>query len=261
MISVLTLNLRFGLAQDGADGWELRKDSLAAFLIRHPADFISFQEANDFQIDFLRGLLPGFNCRGLRSQAPKFWQHNIIFFRDEWQCVHEDRFFLSPTPDIPSRFRDSKWPRQCTLGIFQKGPDRLMCINTHFDFAPGVQADSARIILRQISSHPEDIPIILMGDFNAVPGSLCHRIFLGTDRNRPNGGRIFRDVFSTPYPATFHGFKGGTGGYHIDWILYTGPIRPIHHAAIQEKFLDRFPSDHYPILAAFEPEIPDRTSI
>jgi endonuclease/exonuclease/phosphatase family metal-dependent hydrolase len=252
MISVLTLNLRFGLAPDGPNGWEFRKDSLSKLLSRYGATFLGFQEANDFQIEYLCDVLPGFSHIGRRCPAPSSWQSNVTFYRSDWQCLHRDHFFLSPTPDIPSRFRDSKWPRQCTLGVFQKGADRILFINTHLDFDSTVQADSARIILDRISSFPADIPAVLIGDFNADPKSLCYRVVTGNDPAGPPVPRIFQDAFCSPYPATFHGFSGDTGGDHIDWMLYAGKISPTSRTVIQRKFGGRYPSDHFPLFATFD---------
>jgi len=51
-LSVMTLNLRFGLAEDGRNGWEYRKEAVARLFREHGTDFIATQEANDFQIDY-----------------------------------------------------------------------------------------------------------------------------------------------------------------------------------------------------------------
>jgi endonuclease/exonuclease/phosphatase family metal-dependent hydrolase len=252
MISVLTLNLRFGLAPDGPNGWEFRKDSLSKLLARHGATFMGFQEANDFQIDYLYNQLPGFSYIGRRVPAPPSWQSNVIFYRSDWQCLYRDHFFLSPTPDIPSRFRDSKWPRQCTVGEFQNGADRVILINTHLDFDATVQADSARIILDRISTFPTDIPAVFIGDFNARPESWCYQILTGNDPVGPPAVRIFKDAFCSPFPATFHGFSGDTDGDHIDWMLYAGKIVPTSREVIQRKFRGRYPSDHFPLFATFD---------
>jgi endonuclease/exonuclease/phosphatase family metal-dependent hydrolase len=135
--------------------------------------------------------------------------------------------------------------------MFQRGSDQLICVNTHLDFSPSVQAASARIILDRIQALPEAVPVIVFGDFNAKPDSPCHRIFTGKTPERPAGARIFQDVFRRPYPATYHGFTGKTDGDHIDWILYSGALAPTSRAAIQQVFDGRYPSDHYPLFATF----------
>jgi len=251
-LSVMTFNLRFGLADDGANGWEFRRRSVGALLRNFQADFMGFQEVNHFQADFLQTLLSAHRLIGQRQQAPPFWQNNLIFYHRAWRCVHREHFFLSATPGIPSRFPDSRWPRQCTLGVFQSGSRRLACINTHFDFEDDIQVRSARIILQRLAQLPASQASLLLGDFNADPSRPCYRVFTGGGpETGTEGGPAFRNVCSPPFPATFHGFKGGRSGRHIDWILYHGGLAPETCRVIEDRFEGRYPSDHYPLRAVF----------
>ncbi|GBC59757.1 hypothetical protein DENIS_0698 [Desulfonema ishimotonii] len=253
MLSVLTLNLRFGLAKDeGPRSWSRRKAIFPALFEKHPADFMGFQEANDFQADDLRQLLPDYDVIGQRRPAPVFWQNNLIFYRKSWKCTHADHFFLSPTPDIPSRFRDSRWPRQCTLGVFQQEKRKLICINTHFDFDAGVQCRSAAIIMKRLSRLPAEIPAILTGDFNAPPSAPCHAIFTGKAPEDECEISCFRDAFKAPFPATHHGFTGERVGDHIDWILFRGNMTLKTSGVFQSAIDGIWPSDHFPLYAVFD---------
>ena len=119
-IAVLTLNIRFGLANDGKNGWEFRKQTLLPLFNKYRNDFIGLQEVNSFQSDFIENILNQYNYVGKRKPAPRFWQNNVIFYKKIWECIHYEHFYLSPTPNTPSRFRESRWPRQCTIGIFKK---------------------------------------------------------------------------------------------------------------------------------------------
>jgi endonuclease/exonuclease/phosphatase family metal-dependent hydrolase len=249
--TVISLNLRFGLADDGANSWVSRKKGVAAFLRSHKADFIGLQEANDFQVDFIAGHLAGYAYIGKRNPAPRAWQNNVLFFSNQWQCVSQKHLYLSPTPGVPSRFSDSRWPRQCTIGLFERGQMRLICINTHFDFEPPVQRKSAKIILDQISRLPSAWPVILMGDFNASPDSDCYRILTGSGTGIEKTGLTLKNVFDVPYPGTFHGFSGESTGDCIDWILYRGNIAPIACDLIRSKFNGVYPSDHFPVRTQF----------
>jgi endonuclease/exonuclease/phosphatase family metal-dependent hydrolase len=251
-VSVLTLNIRFGLADDGPNSWQFRKDTFPALFEKYSADFMAFQEVNNFQVDDLAGILAGYERVGQRVPAPPFWQNNVIFYRRPWRCIHYDHFFLSPTPDIPSRFRESRWPRQCTLAMFERGKCQVICINTHFDFKEAVQTASATVILDRLSRLTPRIPTILMGDFNASPDAPCHRSFAArsgeSDTAREPG---FRNAFKAPYPATHHGFSGARIGDHIDWILYRGGLSLKRSRVIHDRFNGRYPSDHFPLLAEF----------
>ena len=251
MFSVLTLNLRFGLADDGANNWRYRKKGFQPFLEKYRTDFIGFQEANDFQIDFLHNILTEYNYIGKRSPSPSFWQNNIIFYHKKWHCTLYEHFFLSPTPSVPSRYRKSIWPRQCTIGLFKSASRQVICINTHFDFDASVQAKSAKLILHRLSHLPDDVPAILMGDFNAAPLSLCYNIFTGHDDTSSVNAGFFKDTFEKPFMGTHHGFTGNTDGDHIDWILFRGNIKLIDSKLIKDTFKGIYISDHFPLQAQF----------
>ncbi len=256
IFTVLTLNLRFGLADDGPNSWSFRKKAFPLLFKKYPADFFAFQEANDFQADFLDETLKNYLYIGKREPAPSFWQNNLIFYQKEWKCVFKDHFFLSPTPDIPSRFGNSKWPRQCTMGVFEKSGFELIMISTHFDFDPVVQKDSAKIILQRLKKLNVKTPAVIAGDFNTVPGSLCHKAFTGgddEDKKEENSGNLpyFRDAFKPPFSGTHHGFTGSKTGGHIDWILYRGNITPIKAEVIRDKPRGIYPSDHFPLRVVF----------
>jgi len=79
MFSVLTLNLRFGLADNGPNNWQYRKRCFPSFFEKYCADFMGFQEANDFQIDFIHKILAEYNYIGRRSPSPDFWRIVNIF--------------------------------------------------------------------------------------------------------------------------------------------------------------------------------------
>jgi endonuclease/exonuclease/phosphatase family metal-dependent hydrolase len=258
MLKIMSLNLRFGLAADGPNRWERRKEAVAALLCKYPSDLIGFQEANDFQIDYLTKILSGYGCIGRRQPAPPFWQNNVIFFQHRWSCIANSHFFLSCTPDIPSRMRASRWPRQCTIGLFKhKHTGRVVaCVNTHFDFDPMVQAASAVVVLQRLAATvAADLPAILLGDFNTGPDSRSHAILTGLESPPGLSPPSFKNIWQDPFPGTYHGFTGRPDGRHIDWILYRGPVTASGRCVIQEAFNDVYPSDHFPVRTdfSFEP--------
>lgn len=248
ILSLMSLNLRFGLAEDGPNNWIHRRHAYAPLLAAFPSDFFAFQEANDFQIDFLADLLPDHGYIGRRMPAPQRWQNNVIFHHKRWQCVHHEHFFLSSTPHKPSRFRGSRWPRQCTLGVFRNRCRCLVVVNTHLDFAESVQVRSAHLIRKKMGRHDRKGPSVLMGDFNTIPGSACYEVFTSP----PDRQRCLRNAFPPPYTGTHHGFDGGEEGDPIDWVLYRGALTVRRACVITERFGGIFPSDHYPLVVRFE---------
>ena len=250
-LSVLSFNLRFGLADDGPNGWEYRRASVVKLFKEQSPDFIATQEANDFQIDFLAENLSEYSYIGRRSPAPKFWQNNILFYRKKIVCKYDLLFFLSQTPHIPSRSFGSQYPRQGTLGLFHFNGQPLISINTHFDFETPAQMGATRTIKEQLASYGDKIPTILMGDFNATPESLCYKRLTG--KNVDGGdGMDFNETFKEPYPSTLHRFTGKPVGGYIDWILYRGHIHLKTCTVLQEPTDGIYPSDHFPVTAIFE---------
>lgn len=250
--SVMSLNLRFGLADDGPNSWRHRKRAYPTLLSKYNTDFIGFQEANDFQVKYIGKILNNYDFIGKRSPAPPFWQNNVIFYKKDWTCTYFDHFYLSPTPLIPSRSRASVWPRQCTIGRFMNDTRTLVCINTHFDFDASVQVESAKLIMHRLSCLPPEHPAILMGDFNATPDDPCFTVFTESGHPTTEKGVYFKNVFSGDLPGTHHDFTGEAEGNHIDWLLYRGGIIKRGSAVIKDRINGIYPSDHFPVYASFD---------
>ncbi len=254
IVGFMTLNLRFGLAADGENAWDRRKESLAGIVCRHAVDFLAVQEANAFQAAFLGQALQGWGMIGVREPAPRFWQNNVIFYAPGWGLESFRHFYLSPTPDTPSRFMESRWPRQCSLGVFSREGKTVAVAGTHFDFAESVQVRSARLVLKRLAEHR--CPAVLMGDFNARPEGACYGELTGAACGLPEAA--FKDVFDPGEPdfsaGTHHGFTGVPNPEkgRIDWILYRGFRRLVEKEVIRDKAHGRYPSDHFPVKALFE---------
>jgi len=243
-LKVMSLNLRFGLADDGPNSWSLRSAAYPDLLRRSPCDFYAFQEANDFQISFLGDLLRDYDLIGMRLPAPDFWQNNVIFYRKRWRCLNHQHFYLSDTPDVPSQYSGSRWPRQCTIGTFIHGKRQLTVINTHFDFEPDVQRRSALLICKRLKDLAPNWPVVLMGDLNAGPQSSCMAVFSSC-------GNGFKSALVPSDTGTHHGFEGRTAGEPIDWILYRGALRVKNAQVLTGRYCGYFPSDHFPLTAEF----------
>jgi endonuclease/exonuclease/phosphatase family metal-dependent hydrolase len=243
-LSVMSLNLRFGLADDGSNSWPYRSVAYPDLIKQHPCDFYAFQEANDFQIAFLAELLGDYRCIGQRRPAPDYWQNNVIFYHERWRCLDHQHFYLSDTPDLVSQFSGSRWPRQCTMGNFIRQGLRLTVVNTHFDFKAEVQRRSAQLICRRLDRLAPAWPIVLMGDLNAGVNSSCLAVFAAY-------GDGFKSAVQTPEAGTHHAFDGRPRGGAIDWILYQGGLKVNKAQVVTGKYHGYYPSDHFPLEAAF----------
>ncbi len=247
--TVMTVNLRFGLAEDGANAWDRRKTAYPSLFADHAPDLVGVQEANDFQTEYLAGILGGYGHIGDRVESedppPPGWQDNIIFFRKSWMLRTFKHFYLSDTPEVPSQFPESRWPRQCTIGHFENSGRSLIHVNTHFDFAESVQERSAGVLIDLLAGFPSGLPTLITGDFNTSPGTRTYETFMEEG---------FIDPFANRHTSTFHGFTGKDLGGHIDWILYRGGMKNTGCRIVHASYNGIYPSDHYPVTAVFEME-------
>ena len=220
---------------------------MAKILDAYPCDFIGFQEINHFQAEFLTRSLMRHGHIGWYNKGVKWWQNTLILFDASWEGLGHRHFFLSHTPDIPSRLPGSRWPRQCVIGWFKKNNRYLLMANTHFDFITEVQQKSAGLVMDFFKRFPPGMSQIITGDFNTTPGSPAHRCFKS---------RGFDLVLEGKPVTTFHDFTGKETGSHIDWILYRNGLSPVSEQVIQDCFNGLFPSDHYPVRAGFALDAP-----
>ena len=165
--------------------------------------------------------------------------------------LDQGTFWLSPTPDRPSKGWDAALPRICTYGHFKTLKDSVefYVFNTHFDHV-GVTAreESAKLILKKISElNPQGFPVVLMGDFNLESTSKGVQLILekmldvhiaaGTNAHGPKG--------------TFNGFEFTKPvERRIDYI-FTSPdgFEILKSGILSDSFDCRYPSDHFPVYA------------
>ena len=117
---------------------------------------------------------------------------------------------------------------------------------THLDHM-GVKARSeqARIIAAWIKKRNE--PVILMGDFNDLPGSPVHKILASPGTGLLDTWQVLgREEDSFSY--THHGFTGVPQDSRIDWILAGPQFKIIDAQVVRDRFGNRYPSDHFPYL-------------
>ena len=249
-LTVMTFNIRLPLSQDGANAWDNRRDIAVAAIAGEDPDIVATQELHKPQGDYLAAKLPGFTWFGLDRRGGHADEHMGILYRpDRFTLWHSGNFWLSSTPEVPGSISlGNLYPRMLTWGLFERKSDRrrFYLLNTHLPYRPEDQ-EARRAMAAMIASwtarFPPDIPVILLGDFNDVPGSPAHRLLTSS----------FEDAWAVASqragPAeTFHAF-GGKADRRIDWILTRG-FRVAGVRTVDRHLDGRYPSDHFPVVAS-----------
>ena len=248
-LSVMSFNIRLPAESDGVDYWETRKPLAVRMLREQQPDVIGLQELVKAQADYLVRELPQYAWFGRGREADGGGEHMGVFYRkDRLKVIESGDFWLSDTPDVAGSITwGHPHPRMVTWALFEQRSDRrrFYLFNTHLPYRDEDEAarlKGAQAIARRLATLPDDVPVVLTGDFNTTPDSDAHAVLAGT----------LQDAWTTAprvegIDATFHGFTG-KADRRIDWIFVRGAqLESI--TSVTTRWNNRYPSDHFPLVA------------
>jgi endonuclease/exonuclease/phosphatase family metal-dependent hydrolase len=269
-LSVMTFNLLFEGAVNPAGAWTARLP-LVLDVLRAGVDIVALQEATDLQLRAIADATPEFTLvtgpesgetriPRLVRRAARRGEHCAILYRtDRFEAVDGSAFWLSRKPHAPGSVLFGTWlPRVVNwVRLRDRTTDTVFTVyNAHLDFLPWAPLRSARILRRMLDTSWDGTLQILMGDFNAYPGSGAYKYLGKTLRssNHPplvDAWHVAAQRFGPP--GTFH---GGTGRIRwmgrLDRILFRPTGRVERVETITHHRGSAYPSDHYPVRAQFD---------
>jgi len=252
-LRVMSFNIRLGVANDGENRWELRKDLVVETIRKYNPDLLGLQEVFPMQEEYLRENFPEYIYYGRsRLVDPKDGEAcSVMFRKDRFELFEKSTFWLSETENEPgSKSWDSSLPRIANMVRLQdKQADgkKLVLINTHFDHRGKVaREEAAKIIRKRVTKLKKNTHIVITGDFNSGEGSKPYQSLVGS-----NVLDTFRKVYPkrTEEESTFTAWKGRRIGNRIDWVLCSPNFRILSAEIDRTNDKGRYPSDHYPVTA------------
>ena len=251
-LRVMSFNIRLGVAKDGPNHWDKRRDLVVDTIREFGPDLLGTQETWHFQAAYLQEKLPDYGYVGWTRQAGKEGEHcGILYRKDRFEIRESGQFWLSETPAVKgSKSWDSSLPRIVTwieVRDLKSDGRTLRFLNTHFDHrGPQARLESAKMLREEAKKH-SDRPLIITGDFNCGDTSAPYKALVEGD--------FLLDAFRVVHPqkqpreGTFNGFRGTDDGERIDWILHTKHFRPTAAEIVRTSADKRYPSDHFPVTA------------
>lgn len=172
----------------------------------------------------------------------------IYYKKDVFELTFSHSFWLSETPDVPSKGWGARYHRVCSIArlLHKESGQHITYINTHFDFNPTFQRKSAELLcgMRDVI---ENDPIICTADFNFTPESEAHSIMKSVYKD-------FREVADPGnMQGTMNNYSPDPEKHRlIDFLFYNGEaLSPSAYKVITRTYLGKFPSDHFPICCDF----------
>ena len=191
------------------DGWDDRKAQLCDMINFEAFDIFGTQEVRKHQLDDMLAAMPDYDYIGVgRDHGDDRGEFCPIFYRkDVFEKLDGGTFWLSPTPDVPSKGWDAKYNRICTWGHFlHKESGKKICfMNVHFDHR-GVQAriEAAKLMLNYIKKNCKGMSVIVSGDYNVTQTSDSYKVLADS--------KILKDSYEAAKvrfapTGTFNGFN------------------------------------------------------
>jgi endonuclease/exonuclease/phosphatase family metal-dependent hydrolase len=247
----MTYNIRLDLASDGENSWAHRRGWVAAQIEWLRPDLFGMQEVLPAQKADLIAALPRYRfVGGGREGDDRGEASPLAFDPRRFDLLESGLFWLSPTPDKPSKGWDAAYNRIVTWARLRMrgAPQSLLVINTHWDHIGAVaRKESALQISRWIATHARHCERVLVsGDFNTELASEPLQLLVGS------GLRDARGASRTPPfgPAgTFNGFRNPPEDARtIDHFLLGEGVQVERYLVLSQLIDGRWPSDHFPVI-------------
>ena len=280
-LQVGSYNIRYENRGDSlrGNGWGQRLPIIAQQILFHDLEIFGTQEGKYNQLEQLKASLPGYEYIGAgRDDGIHAGEHSAIFYKtDVFELLDHGDFWLSPTPDVPSKGWDAALNRVCTWGHFRvKDTKReLYYLSLHMDHI-GVQArqESAKLVVQKIREICGGKPVVLTGDFNVDQTNPIYSTFV-------NSG-ILNDSYEVceiryALDGTANGFDPNSfTTSRIDHVFVTPGTRVIRYGVLTDTYRTmtaeaqkyengnfpkeisfqayqaRTPSDHFPVKVILE---------
>lgn len=249
-INVISYNIRLNVASDGVNAWPNRKDNVKALVRFYDTDILCVQEALPEQFDDLLANTD-FDVVGVgRDDGKRKGEFSAIYFNKN-RFIKKDggTFWLSLTPDVPSKGWDAALNRICSwVKLYDRSNKKeFIVFNTHYDHI-GVQAriESAKLIKQKIQQIAPTLPVIFTGDLNVTPETEA----IATIKSFLTDSKEI--AIEPPYgpTGTFNAFKWDSPlKDKIDYIFVNKAFKVQKFGVLSDSKDQRYYSDHLPIFA------------
>ncbi len=247
-LKIISYNLK--ISGDGLRAVEKRMPYIVDTINAHTPDSFGVQEADKNWVEGLAAQLTDYaHVEKYRDDGIEKGESSAIFYlKDKYNLIDSGHFWLSRTPDVPSKDWDAGHYRITTYVILQDKTTGFVYahFNTHLDNASAVaRAESVAVITTKIAEIAPDIPVVLTGDFNF-----------------PEGSDNYNNVLScglkdTKYMAAEYDDHATYHGYHvvmpevepIDFVFVNGYCSSVKSSKIESDFVHHIlASDHFPLI-------------
>jgi endonuclease/exonuclease/phosphatase family metal-dependent hydrolase len=247
-LTVMTFNLRFA-SDKMPNAWSVRRPVTKECIRSVNPDVIGTQEGLYAQLKDIEADLGGeYGQIALGREGGSRGEFMAVFYRKaRFEPMEYDHFWLSDTPNV---IGSVTWghtvKRMVTWVRFmdKKSKKQFYFWNTHFDHQVQTAREKAAELVRgRIEALNTNLPVILVGDFNAAAKD-------NKAYDTLTAGGFLTDTWKGDEQGTFHNFTGkATKAGRIDWIVTRGGVTAESTEIVKFEQGGQSPSDHWPVVA------------
>ena len=257
---LMSFNMRVqpGKTSDKRTEYDTVKDR-APLILQHIADadpdIICVQEWTGNHLLQLRNSLQDTYEIRVYDRGDMYESCAILFKKDRFELVSEEKFWLSETPDVASTGWDASYPRIYAAAILRdKITGKTFRVGTtHIDISSQAMGQQRKMVVDYTAN--SDIPAIVCGDFNF---DAQHAYYLYCI-NTLNDCRTLCPNATTTASYNGYNYDGKTldsegnvkdgYGYPIDQIFVKRNSFTVHSYDVLNYLIDgKFSSDHFPVV-------------
>ena len=249
-IRIMSFNIR--CTNVGKMEWDDRLPLVTATILNGHPDSIGVQEATTEWMEALNETLgEEYASVGVgRDDGVHAGEHTAIFYlKDKYTVVDSGNFWLSETPDVPSKSWNAGDNRVCTWIVLQNNEtgEKYVHINSHFDNKSAeARAHSVDMILDKAAEF-DDMPVVFTADMNIEEGSVDYK-------NITENGTLRDAKYATSDTMDYLTYHDTKPLLHkdevIDFIMVNGKFNVKKYRVITDGIDgNKYVSDHYPIYA------------
>lgn len=251
---VMTYNIKFDDKNDSLNNWDKRRDEVIGLLKYHAPLLFGTQEGLHHQMEDIKSGLSDFEYIGVgRDDGKQKGEYSAFFYHSKYfKPIKSGTFWLSETPETPSKSWDAALPRVCSWAELEHiaSKKRFFIFNTHFDHMGIVAREkSIGVIINKIKEVALDAPVVVTGDFNFTDDAKPYKDMTQFLRD----SRLISDIPPYGPEATFNAFHfEKMPDRRIDYIFVNASFDVLSYATLTDSKDMAYPSDHFPVVAELE---------
>lgn len=231
--------------------FDQRAEGAVQLFNKYQPDSIGLQEVNVTWYTYLKEELANkYACVGVgrengTNDANSGEATPVFYLKDKYDLVDSGNFWLSETPNTPSKGWDAEYNRICTWAILKNKEtgETYAHVNTHFDHVgTTARIKSMRMMVDFLNTL--DMPAVCTGDFNVAQDSDVYNLMLGSGFMQ-DVKNLAAQKINEGGTLTNYGEVDPAGKLPIDFVFVSkDDFKVSTYQVLNEKSNDTYISDH-----------------